>query len=167
MAVTPDDIAVELGRTAPDLADPEYAQWQLWIADALFQIAKRPGLVFADLDPETVDYVVRKAVVRHVRRPDDATQVSVAVDDGNVSRTYRSSSGDIHIKDEWWAMLEPVDNTSTRAFSVRISGYGSPHMPWCSLMVGGAYCSCGADLTNYQYPLYEGGVLSEQAGDEY
>jgi hypothetical protein len=37
-------------------------------------------------------------------------------------------------------------------------------MPWCSVNFGALYCSCGADLTNYEYPLYEGGVLS---GDEY
>ena len=164
MAVIPDDIAVELGRTAPGTGDSEYAQWELWIADALFQIAKRPGLVFADLDPEIVDYVVRKAVVRHVRRPDDATQVTVGVDDGNVSKTYRSSAGDVHIKDEWWAMLTPAD-TTTRAFSVRPSGPGSVHMPWCALMFLANYCSCGADLTNYEFPLYEGGVLTE--GDDY
>lgn len=156
MAVTPNDIAVELGRTVPDFLDPEYPQWELWIADALFQIAKRPGLVFADLDAETVDYVVRKAVVRQVRRPDDATQVTVGVDDGNVSKTYRSAAGDVHIKDEWWAMLTP-DDTTTRAFSIRPSGYGSAHLPWCSLMLGALYCSCGADLTAYEYPLYEEG----------
>lgn len=159
MAVTPNHIAVELGRTAPASDAPEYAQWELWIADALFQIAKRPGLVFADLDGDTVDYVVRKAVVRHVRRPDDATQVTVAVDDASTSRTYRSSRGDVEITDEWWAMLTPT-GTATRAFSITPSGSGSPHMPWCAVAFGALYCSCGADLTNYEYPLYEGGVLS-------
>ena len=165
MAVIPDDIAVELGRTAPDASSVEYAQWELWIADALFQIAKRPGLVFADLDAEVVDYVVRKAVVRHARRPDDATQVTVGVDDGNVSKTYRSSAGEVVISDREWAMLTPAD-TTTRAFSIRPSGYGSAHQPWCALAFGALYCSCGADLTNYEYPLYEGGLLSTE-GDEY
>lgn len=159
MSVTPGDIAVELGRTAPDASAPEYAQWELWIADALFQIAKRPGLVFDDLDAETVDYVVRKAVVRHVRRPDDATTVTIAVDDANSSRTYRSSAGEVEITDKEWAMLTPT-NTTTRAFSIRSSGYGSPHMPWCNVAFGANWCSCGADLTNYEYPLYEGGVLT-------
>lgn len=49
---------------------------------------------------------------------------------------------------------------SNRAFSFRPGG-SSAHMPWCSLMFGAAYCSCGADLTDYEYPLYEGGLLSE------
>lgn len=163
MAVTPDQIAVELGRTAPDANAAEYAQWELWIADALFQIAKRPGLVFADLDPDTVDYVVRKAVVRHVRRPDEASTVTTAVDDANVSRTYRSaSSGDVEIRDEWWAMLTPAA-TTTRAFSVRPSGYSAIHAEICTanryvdgegnVVFGGAFCSCAADIAGF--PLYE------------
>ena len=51
------------------------------------------------------------------------------------------------------------------AFSFSIGGTSSAHTAWCSLMLGAAYCSCGADLTNYEYPLYEGGVLTQ--GDDY
>ena len=47
------------------------------------------------------------------------------------------------------------------AFSISPGATTGVHMPWCTIMLGGAYCSCGADLTNYQYPLYEGGVLSD------
>jgi hypothetical protein len=56
-------------------------------------------------------------------------------------------------------------DASSSAFSIRPTGGYSSHMPWCSLMLGADYCSCGADLTNYEYPLYEGGLLS--TGDEY
>lgn len=55
-------------------------------------------------------------------------------------------------------------DSSAGAFSITPSGTTSVHMPWCSLAFGANYCSCGADLTNYEYPLYEGGVLS---GDEF
>lgn len=55
-------------------------------------------------------------------------------------------------------------DTSASAFSITPSGSTGNHMPWCSIYFGALYCSCGADLTNYEYPLYEGGVLS---GDEY
>ena len=51
------------------------------------------------------------------------------------------------------------------AFSFRIGAASSVHMPWCSINFGALYCSCGADLTNYEYPLYEGGALS--TGDDY
>lgn len=162
MAVTPDDIAVELGRTAPESTSPEYAQWEMWIADALMLIGARLGDVTA-LDQTRLDYVVRLAVAAHVRRPDDATQVAVSVDDGSVSRTYRSSRGRVEIIDDWWALLSPTDTTG-KAFSITPSAATGGHMPWCALAFGALYCSCGADLTNYEYPLYEGGVLS---GDEY
>jgi hypothetical protein len=162
MAVTPDDIAVELGRTAPDPSDPEYAQWEMWIADARMLISARLGDLTA-LDQDRLDYVVRQAVAAHVRRPDDATQVAVSVDDGSTSRTYRSSKGRVVILDEWWTLLSPADS-SVRAFSIRPSCTTSSHMPWCSLMLGALYCSCGADLTNGEYPLYEGGSLD---GDDY
>ena len=53
---------------------------------------------------------------------------------------------------------------SATAFSITPGGSGSAHMPWCSVNFGATDCSCGAYLTNGEYPLYEGGVLT---GDEY
>lgn len=53
---------------------------------------------------------------------------------------------------------------SSGAFSITPGGTSSAHMPWCAINLGANYCSCGADLTDYEYPLYEGGVLT---GDEY
>ena len=154
MAVTPDDIAVELGRTAPFTTEPAYAQWQQWIADALMLISARLGDVTL-LDQDRLDYVVRQAVAAHVRRPDDATQVAVSVDDGNVSRTYKSSRGRVEILDEWWQLLSPADSAGGKAFSITPSGGTGVHQPWCDIMLGGATCSCGASLTNYAYPLWE------------
>ena len=55
-------------------------------------------------------------------------------------------------------------DTSAKAFSITPSGGCSSHMPWCSLVLGALYCSCGSDLTNYAYPLYEGGVLTGTDG---
>lgn len=154
MAVTPTEIAVELGRAAPAPASTEFAQWEQWIADARFLIGKRLGDITA-LDQPTVDYVVRQAVAMHVRRPDDATQVAVAVDDGSVSRTYRSSRGRVEILDDWWALLSPTDTTG-KAFSIRPSGNGSGHAPWCDLMYPfrGSDCSCGYSLSGGPW-IYE------------
>jgi hypothetical protein len=175
MAVTPSDIAVALGRTAP--ADPsvEWSQWEMWIADALMLIAAHDFGEdvedLDDLDQDRLDYVVREAVVAQVRRPDDATQVDIRVDDGSVGKTYRTSSGRVTILDIWWDLLTPAGgNSGHGAFSIFPAGGTCSHMPWCSLAFGALYCSCGADLTNYQYPLYEGGVLTGTdgyAGDEY
>ncbi len=167
MAVTPETIAVALGRTAPVEDSAEWLQWEMWIADALMLIAARLGPL-DELDPEldatTLDYVVREAVVAQVRRPDDATAVDVKIDDGAVSRTYRTGSGRVTILDAWWDLLLPTDS-STSAFSIRPSRSCTIHADVCSanyytdtngaLVFGGAYCSCGADIAGY--PLYEVG----------
>lgn len=151
MSVIPDDIAVALGRTAPAADTPEYLQWQMWIGDALMLIEARLGDP-AELDQPKLDYVVREAVVAHVRRPDDATTVAVSVDDGQSSRTYRSSGGRVTIRDEWWDLLSPAASTSG-AFSITPSDSCTAHLPWCSLMLGATYCSCGVDIAGY--PIFE------------
>lgn len=171
MSVTPVTIAVALGRTAPASSSAEYAQWEMWISDALMLISARlvgdgTGQVASldDLDQAKLDYVVREAVVAQVRRPDDATQVEVRVDDGSVGKTYRTSTGRVAILDIWWDLLSPTDSSSG-AFSIRPFGGGTCHADICSanayvaasgaIMYGGAYCSCGADIAGY--PLYETG----------
>ena len=154
MTVTTDTIAVALGRTAPDLGSAEDQQWTMWIDDAQMLISARlvgtqPGQVasLADLDQAKLDYVIREAVVAQVRRPDDATQVAVSVEDGSVSRTYRSSSGRVEIRDEWWALLSPNPENTGKAFSVdtapiRTNG----HQWWCARTFGADWCSCGAEI---------------------
>lgn len=171
MSVTPDSIAVALGRTAPAIGSTEYQQWEMWIDDALMLISARlvgdgTGQVASleDLDETKLDYVVREAVTAQVRRPDDATQVEVRVDDGSVGKTYRTSSGRVTILDIWWDLLSPTDSSSG-AFSIRPYGSGTCHADICSantyvaengaIMFGGAYCSCGAEYAGY--PLYETG----------
>lgn len=116
MSVTPADIAVALGRTAPALGSTEHDQWAMWVADALMLITARLGDVNL-LDQDRLDYVVREAVVAQVRRPDDVTSVDVAVDDGRVSKRYSSGSGRVTIRDEWWALLSP-ESSGRRAFEV-------------------------------------------------
>lgn len=159
MSVTTDDIAVALGRTTPATGSVESAQWEMWVGDALMLISARlvgelTGQVESldDLDQPTLDYVVREAVVAQVRRPDDATQVEVRVDDGAVGKTYRTGSGRVTIRDEWWDLLSPTDS-DRGAFSIFPSGGVSAHLPWCSLYFGAAYCSCGVDIAGY--PIFE------------
>ena len=151
-SVTPDDIAVALGRPSPAPDSAEYKQWQLWIGDAQMLIQARLGDLTA-LDPDVLAYVVREAVVAQVRRPDDATMVDVSVDDGRVSKTYRSGAGRVTIQDQWWDLLSPSDSKSG-AFSITPSGRGWDHLPWCALAFGATYCSCGVDIAGV--PIYEG-----------
>lgn len=151
MAITPEHVAVELGRT-DSLSQTEQAQWELWISDARMLIQARLGDL-AELDQSRLDYVVRQAVAAQVRRPDDATVVDVSVDDGRESRTYRSSAGRVTIRDEWWALLSD-DSKSTGAFSIVPGGAGFVnHLAWCAVVFGANWCSCGADIAGD--PIFE------------
>lgn len=157
MAVTPSVIAVALGQAAPEPGSVTEQQWELWIDDALMLIETRADAIGADfvgLDQAKLDYVVREAVVAHIKKPDDATQVTVSVDDASTSKSYRSGKGRVTILDEWWALLGLTERSG--AFSVDMASGSYSHLGWCALTFGAAYCSCGADIAGY--PIYEGGV---------
>jgi hypothetical protein len=156
MAVTPADIAVALGVAAPESGSLTEQQWEMWIDDAAMLIDTRRELLdVAQIDEVKLDYVIREAVVAQVKRPDDATQVTISIaDEGSSSRTYRSSKGRVVIIDEWWTLLGLTQPSG--AFAVDMLGVDTIHQPWCSLSFGANYCSCGADLAGY--PIYEGGV---------
>jgi hypothetical protein len=149
MTVTADTIATALGRdTYSTLED---AQWSMWIADALMLIEARLGDTAA-LDQNRLDYVVREAVRMHVLHPDNATQVSVSVDDASTSRTYRSGKGRVTILEEWWALLATEEEDSG-AFVLDMISASSAHLDWCSYSLGALYCSCGVDIAGT--PIYE------------
>jgi hypothetical protein len=152
MAVTPANIAVALGLAAPASGSITWQQWELWISDAEMLIEnRREKLDAPTIDEAKLDYVVREAVVAHVKRPDDATQVTISVDDGSSSRTYRSGKGRIAILDEWWTLLGLTEPEG--AFSLDMIGTGSRHLPWCALNFGAVYCSCGVDIAGA--PIFE------------
>jgi hypothetical protein len=155
MSVTTQMLAVALGQAAPEPDSITDQQWNLWISDAEMLVEARrlavaPTLV---IDEAKLDYVVRESVVAHIKKPDDATQVSVSVDDGSTSKSYRSGKGRVTILDEWWLFLGLTETSG--AFSVDTVGFASRHLPWCSLYFGATYCSCGVDIAGY--PIFEGG----------
>lgn len=156
--VTPAKIAVALGVPAPPPGSPQEQQWQMWITDALLLIQIRVdelGIDESTIDQAKLDYVIREAVVAQARRPDDSTQVTTSVDDGSVSRIYRSSSGRVGILDEWWALLG-LTAPGGGAFDIDTVSTTRIHRDICSLNLGALYCSCGADIAGY--PIYEGGA---------
>jgi hypothetical protein len=155
MAVTPAKIAVALGKTAPETGSYTEEQWQMWIDDATMLIEdRRARLPSKDIDQAKLDYVIREAVVAHVKKPDDATQITVATDDSSMSRTYQSGKGRVVILEEWWKLLDLEADTGSGAFAVDMIGTASPHLPWCSLHFGATYCSCGVDIAGT--PIFEG-----------
>ncbi|MEO2134609.1 Gp19/Gp15/Gp42 family protein [Microbacterium sp.] len=154
MSVTPDNIAVALGVTAPTSGSVTYQQWELWIDDANMLIDTRSAqlnITPTDIGEAKRDYVVREAVVAHIKKPDDATQVTISVDDGSTSKSYRSSKGRVTILDEWWVLLGLTDPAG--AFTLDMVPQSSAHLPWCSLNMGASYCSCGVDIAGV--PIFE------------
>lgn len=155
MSVTPAKIAVALGVAVPEPGSIQDQQWQLWIDDATMLIDNRAAqldIALESIDEAKLDYVIREAVVSQVKKPDDATQVSVTVDDGTTAKSYRSGKGRVTILDEWWTLLGLTDPSG--AFAIDMVGRSAPHPPWCSIYFGGS-CSCGVALAGR--PIYEPG----------
>lgn len=154
MAVTTKMLAIASGKAAPEPDSDTEQQWQMWIDDALMLIeARRELLGRGEPDEAKLDYVVREAVAAHIKRPDDATQVTISVDDGATSRSYKSARGRVVIDAEWWSILGLVE--ASGAFSIDTLGFGAVHIEWCTRMLGGNYCSCGVDIAGR--PIFEGG----------
>jgi hypothetical protein len=109
------EIAVSLGRPFSDVSEEQQAQWEMWISEALVLIEDRLGDPSL-LDQDKLDLVVRRAVKAMVLRPDNATTVDIAIDDGRISKRYSSGKGDVTIRDDWWALLGAT--RTRRAFSV-------------------------------------------------
>lgn len=155
MAVTPAMIAIKLGVVAPEPGSIQEQQWQMDITDAMMLIENRAedlAVDIATISEMKLDYVVREAVVSHIKKPDDATQVSVTVDDGTTSKSYRSGKGRVAILDEWWSMLGLVE-PDEGAFAIdMVPGVSVIHDLACSLRFGAVYCSCGADIAGK--PIY-------------
>lgn len=152
--VTPAMVATALGVAAPDTGSPIEAQWEMWVSDALMLVQVRVDSIdpTPTVEQAKIDYVIRQAVVAHVQRPDNATQVTISVDDASTSKTYRTGAGRVAILDEWWSLLG-LNDSGGGAYSIDTAAAGTSHLPWCSLMLGALYCSCGADIAGA--PIYE------------
>lgn len=161
---TTSDVAVELGR--PASSPEETQQWAAWLARVERAIVRRftqSDLVLSDqiaLGTPTEDDVRDvevAAVLRKIANPQNFTSITRSVDDAALTtrREGPGVNGDpLALTDDEWAALLPA-SASSGAFTVDSLGLASVHLPWCSLYFAAGYCSCGADLTNYQYPIYE------------
>lgn len=152
MSVTVENVAVALGRATPADGSTMAKQWQMWIEDAQMLIGDRVEALGVEMPPEAkIDYVIRTAVVAHIRRPDDATQVTISVDDSSSQRTYQSGKGRVAITDEMWMFLGLVPTNG--AFSIDTApGPRVLHSLTCSTALGAGYCDCGADIAGE--PIY-------------
>lgn len=108
---TYEDVAVALGR--PISTESEQAQVGWWLDGVELFITARLGPV-GNLDQSVVKYVEVEAVVAKVQRHGTReSSITVAVDDGNVTRRYENAVTAGDITDEWWNLLDPDSNTGT------------------------------------------------------
>lgn len=114
---TSDDVAVPLGRPISSTGDPsEEDQVNYWLAGIELLIGHRLGDITL-LDQDLLKYVETEAVADKVRRNGRAeSSITVAVDDGSVTRRYDTVSA-TDITDEWWNLLN--SDTGSRVFSAR------------------------------------------------
>lgn len=109
------DVAVALGRPISTVA--EQAQVTYWLDGIELVIRGRLGAVAA-LDQDVLKYVETEAVAEKVRRSGrDESSITVAVDDGTVTRRYENTISAGDITDEWWNLLDP--DSSSGSASIR------------------------------------------------
>lgn len=126
-AATPADVATALGRPASSLTEDESAQIQWWLDGIELFITNRLGPV-GMLDQAAVRYVEVEAVAAKKRRSGNTeSSITVAVDDGSVTRRWDGAVGAEDITDEWWNLLDP--NSGREASSTR-PGFDPDHARW-------------------------------------
>lgn len=162
---TTSDVAIELGR--PSSSSNEEAQWNAWLSRIERAISRRftrAGLVLADQvalnAPSASDLadVEVAAVLRKIANPSSFTSVTRSVDDASLTTRREDSSVDadpLALTDAEWDILIPQTSDRGGAYTVDTASGAGVHSPWCALYFAALYCSCGADLTGYQFPLYD------------
>lgn len=121
------DVGVALGRAIS--TQDEQDQIEYWLDGIELLIGSRLGDV-GDLDQDMLKFVETEAVVARVNRAAFAgtTSISVAVDDGTVTRRMEGVSAS-DVTDDWYRLLDP--SWGSGAFSVRPS-FEADTSPWVS-----------------------------------
>jgi YesN/AraC family two-component response regulator len=114
--VTWRDVQATLGRTLTTLQQQQADKWITQARTIIGARAVREATTLDGLDQDILAMVVTEAVANRMKRPDDATQVQVQVDDAQTTRRYESATGQIEITEDWWDILFP--STSATAFSI-------------------------------------------------
>lgn len=119
MAVTTyEDVAVALGRPISTSAEQDQVSW--WLNAVELIIGQRLGDV-ALLDQALLKLVEVEVVAEKVRHSGtEESSITVAVDDGSVTRRYESTISDDDIADRWWDLL--MGRRRAKAVSMTVSG---------------------------------------------
>lgn len=105
------------------------------------------------LDPDVPKIVsvemVRRAMLSPVDQP-AAGQVQQTAGPFSQSISYTNPTGDLYLTK---AEKQILGCGAQEAFMAPMTAPRARHLPWCNLMLGAAYCSCGADIAGA--PIYE------------
>jgi hypothetical protein len=105
------DVAVALGRAISTPTEQAQVEW--WLTGVELVIGNRLGDITL-LNQDVLQYVEVESVVAKVQRHGQSeSSITVAVDDGSVTRRYENSVSAGDILDEWWQMLDPDSSTSS------------------------------------------------------
>lgn len=167
MFIEPSDLApfatIDAEKAAAMIADAE-AQ-----AVVVAPCLARDGITLTKAQLAYVVSILRRAILRWNETGDSGAVTTTHESAGPWSQTMtvqnRSSRGLFWPSEiaDLQRLCEQIDGTvkSDKVFTIQTGGVGmSPHADICSLRFGALTCSCGANLTAYRYPLWEGGVIS-------
>lgn len=146
-------------------ADIDKVKAQAMIDDAIAKAALvAPCILTAEFDKrDAAKAILRGAVLRWNDSGSGALQThSQSAGPWTDSKTIdtRQKRGGMF----WPSEIEDLQKLCAKsgsggAFSIdTASDPAGGHLPWCNLMFGANYCSCGADL-NRGVPLFEGGTF--------
>lgn len=111
------DVSIVLGRPISDDAERTRVEW--WLDGIELVITGRLGKIDA-LPAAAVRYVEAEVVAEKARRAGNTeSSITVAVDDGSVTRRWDNEATDADISDEWWTLL---GYRLPRAKSMRVKG---------------------------------------------
>ena len=110
----------------------------------------------ADASPATrrriVCAVVRRSMEASTAEHAGMSQFNVTTGPFVLGRSPANPHGDFYLTGN---EKKALGQGKQRAFGVNVTGDTNTdvHRPWCSLILGANYCSCGADIAGY--PIYE------------
>lgn len=113
------DVAVAIGRPSSDLTTDQQAQITYWLNGAELVIKSRLGTI-ADLDADTVKYVETEVVAEKLRRSlREESSITVAVDDGSVTRRYENRVTAADFTADLWSLFG--SGLGSTAYSIAVS----------------------------------------------
>lgn len=113
------DVAVAVDRPSADLTAGQQAQITYWLNGAELVIKSRLGEI-AELDADVVKYVETEVVAEKVRRSLRAeSSITVAVDDGSVTRRYENRVTAEDFPADLWSLFG--SGLSSTAYSVAVA----------------------------------------------